>query len=310
MQEHYSLPGELVGLISSADYQQIVGYAVEYARGVYQEVTVDDGLLLVTKEDAGTGQTNLVNLVKNVLLFEREDWQRETVEYLEKLERDQDLEQYLYADYPAAQAYLTVRLQPRAMFENPEYSETGITIDDYIYQEDAEGTYSVLALDMPNRYAWLRREIVSDWGADDAELFAIARANVAAKLDGIESEAWDVGGATVVTMFDNDYAASIAIDFEANCDACIGSFGSIVCFPNRGSVMIHPIENYDEFDVAFGWLIEQVNKFFNEDPGPIVNNLYWYHEHRFYKFPTSFSEESFTYHLPEALLQLLHDQAE
>ena len=299
----YSIPTELDDLLSEEDYREIAGYAIDHLSSTLKGITLADGQIRATNAEDCTVLINLVNLVKNILVHEKSEWQPQTVEYLEKFSRDQDLEAYLYTDFDIAQAYLTVRLQPKGIFENPDYP--GMTVEAFIYRTDLEDLYTVLSFELPNQFVMIRREYIADWRVSDADLFEIARQNLTRKLEDIHCRQLEAEGATIITMFDRDYSASMAVDFENNCSACIGSLGSVVCFPSKGSVLIHPIEEAGEFDKAYGWLVEQVNEFYDEEPGPLTRNFYWYYAGGFEKFGMEWEDKYLTYHIPEALVRLL-----
>jgi hypothetical protein len=299
----YSIPGELDNLLSEEDYRRIAGYAIDHLSTSLKDIALADGQIRATDAEGSTVLVNLVNLVKNILVHDQADWQPETVEYLEKFGRDQDLEAYLYTDFDIAQAYLTVRLQPKGIFENPDYP--GMAVEEFIYRTDLEDLYTVLSFDLPNRFAMIRREYVADWRVSDADLFAIARQNLTQKLEDISCRQLEAEGATIITLFDRDYSASVAVDFAHHCGACIGSLGSVVCFPSKGSVFIHPIEEAEEFNKAYHWLVERVNDFYDEEPGPLTRNFYWYYAGSFEQFGTEWEGNYLTYNIPEALVGLL-----
>lgn len=299
----YSLPGELNNLLSEEDYRRIAGFAIDHLQTSLTGIALADGQISGKNADDAVVLINLVNLVRNILVHDKTDWQPETVEYLEKFGRDQDLEAYLYTDFDIARAYLTIRLQPKGIFENPDYP--GMAVEEFFYRTDLEDLYTVLSFELPNCFVMIRREYIADWRTRDEDLFAIARQNAANKLEDISCRQMEVEGATIITLFDRDYSASVATDFDNNCSACIGSMGSIVCFPSKGSVFIHPIEGAEEFNKAYQWLVERVNEFYDEDPGPLTRNFYWYYAGSFEKFTLAWEENYLTYNIPEALVELL-----
>jgi len=88
----------------------------------------------------------------------------------------------------------------------------------------------------------------------------------------------------------------------------LGKYGSLVSIPNKGSGFVHPI-NHNDISLVIGDIHEMIIKFYDEDPGPISVNYYWYYNDKFYKFPISVEQEGFrTYHLPIELDKLINEK--
>jgi hypothetical protein len=307
MEIDYSVPPGLKSFVASKDYREIIDHAIQYLSRSCTLISLVDGILTVQDADELTRLINLTNLVKNILLYEKEDWPNEIADYLDRFDRDQDLEDYLYMDCDMAVPYLTIRLQPQEAFQNPDYPT--LSIEDYVYKSDLEGIYTVLALDLPSRFAMILRKNIADWPLDEHDLFSIAQQNLTGKLESIDYKWHDVDEALIVTLFDRDYAACLAAHFSANYEELVGPFGSVVCLPSRGSVFVHPIETAAAFSTALQWLAEQTNKFFAEEPGALTRTIYWYFEGTFVKFDIQWEGNYLTYVIPSALVAKLMDEA-
>jgi hypothetical protein len=164
----------------------------------------------------------------------------------------------------------------------------------------------LLALDLPNRFHILTLDEINVWGLHRNRLFEIGHNNLLKKIEGIQAKKHDWDGAVFYTLFDRDFSAAYCIDFETNCDNLVGEKGSLVSFPTRGSVFVHPIFDKGQFNIGYNHIVEKTNKFFDDDPGPISRNIYWYYEKRFTLFEMTWNNEELTYSIPEQLYDLLH----
>jgi hypothetical protein len=221
---------------------------------------------------------------------------------LDKFYKDKDLIDFLLNNYSKAKEYLTIRLQVASTYHETISKDSHLT---HIYTIDAPETHTVLALDLPHTFHILSRKDVAKWHDDERTLFELAHGNIRSKIDRIEAKKRNWNGVTIFTLFDRDYSASYCIDFGTNCENLVGQLGSIVCFPTKGSVFVHPVSDIQQFNIAFPLLVEKVNKFYQEDPGPITRNIYWYFGDASIKFGTVFEWEELTYTIPKKLVEML-----
>jgi hypothetical protein len=163
----------------------------------------------------------------------------------------------------------------------------------------------MLALDLPTRFHFLTVDEINIWSKEKSKLFEIAHNNLRDKIESIQAQQHDWGGAIFYTLFDRDYSAAYCIDFANNCDNVIGENGSLISFPTRGSVFVHPISDKKQFNIGYNQIAEKTNKFFDDDPGPISRNIYWFHENKFTLFEMTWNIGEFTYNIPNQLNDLL-----
>jgi hypothetical protein len=296
--DNVETPDELKYLISKDDFNSILTFATTHLTNKgHTNISFADGLLLYeTLEEGGTrNQTNFLNLVKSVLCEERKDWQIKTVEYLENLNQDKELESEILLNFEKAKEYLSVRLHPQKSH-----------IETLVYKVEIPETYSMLALDLPTRFHFLTVDEVNVWSEDKSKLFEIAHNNLRDKIETIQAQQHDWDGAVFYTLFDRDYSAAYCIDFANNCDNLIGEKGSLISFPTRGSVFVHPISDNGQFNIGYNHIVEKTNKFFDDDPGPISRNIYWLHENKFTLFEMTWNNGELTYNIPQQLHDLLY----
>ena len=154
-------PDELKHLISLDDFNSILIFATTHLtdRG-YRNVSFAEGLLFyeTSDEDRIINQTNFLNLVKSVLCEEHKDWQIKTVEHLDKLGQNKELEHEILLSFEKAKGYLTARLQPITNYEVEPYKSH---VETLVYKVDIPETYSLLALDLPSRFRILTFEEIN-----------------------------------------------------------------------------------------------------------------------------------------------------
>lgn len=304
--EKAQTPDELKHLISNDDFNSILFYATTHLKDKgYINVSYDDGLLFY--ESAGDNQTKnetyFINLVKSIICEDRKDWTLKTIEYLESIHKDKELESEILKDFENAKKYLTVRLQSNTNYADEPYKSH---LETLVYKVDIPETYSVLALDLPSRFHILTLEEINAWGVEKDILFYIGHNNLLDKIEHIQAQKQDWDGAVFYTLFDRDYSASYCIDFANSCNNLIGEKGSLISFPTRGSVFVHPITDRKQFNTAYYHFAEKTNKFFDDDPGPISRNIYWFNENKFIQFNVSWNNGELTYDTPEQLHNLLN----
>lgn len=298
-------PAELKHLISKEDFNSLLTFAnTHLANKGYANISFADGLLFYESFEGGVtkNQTNFLNLVKSVLCENKKVWQIKTEEYLDYLLNDRELENEILLDSVKAKDYLTVRLHPNIIYQNePNKSH----LESLIYKFDIPETYSLLALDLPNSFHILTISEINNWGIDRMMLFEIAFNNLRDKIENIQLEQhyWD--DAIFYTLFDRDFSAAYCIDFANNCNSLIGEKGSLVSFPTKGSVFVHPISDERQFNVGYNHIVEKTNNFFDDDPGPITRNIYWFYKNKFTLFEMTWDNGQVTYIVPKQLFDLL-----
>jgi hypothetical protein len=203
---------------------------------------------------------------------------------------------YLYKDFDYAAQFLKVLIKP----------DDFLQADVFLKRTDLPGTFTFLVLDFNERFTYISVENAEEWDKPLDDLFEIAFANVA--NEGIDiKEILLEETYPVFAFFDGDFSASFIIELDRNAEFAIGSHGSVVAIPTKGSAFIHPIESKDVMQVV-GVLAETMAPFYNEDPGCITMNFYWFHDGTFELFPSVPTEDGYTtIKLPPTLLERLEE---
>jgi hypothetical protein len=297
----WRIPHDLQRLLNQADYTLILSHTIKLLGYKRNKFRLDRGILsYARKREPGEVQLNFNNLVKHILGEEKEQWPAKIAHYIDRLTLDRATLEPLLESFDAAREHLTIRVHTQHMYESFPTGTEG-----YVLKAAIPELYAALAIDLPEQFHVLQKKEMESWDIDEDELFWTAYANLSDKREKIKVVQREMDGFSMVTLFDRDYSAAFSVDFANNCAEWIGTLGSMVSFPARGSVFIHPIKNPADFNKAFGKLAELTNQFFQEDPGPLTNNIYWFHHNRFELFPKALEGNSLTYSIPNRLLAYL-----
>jgi len=295
------LPEELEKVITQQEYSTILSYTLGHLSQGWHAFRLEAGVLYYLRnEDRSEAQLNFTNLVKHIICEEQRDWPDRIARYINRLTIDRKVLDPIIASFEAAKNFLTVRLHAQSVYDVFPRGTEG-----YILKEVIPEMYAALAIDLPEQFHILRKDEIEHWDIDKDELFWTAYANLGDKLEKIKVATREMDGVDMITLFDRDYSAAYAVDFGNSCRAWVGKMGSIVAIPAKGSVFIHLIQDNSTFNSAFGKMAELTNKFFREDPGPLTNNVYWFHHNRFELFPKVMEGHSLTYNIPNRLLAYL-----
>lgn len=260
-------------LITQNEYDIIVRHSVEFLKERGTVVKIEDGVIYVELENDPENimQLALDNLLRNCKQEEdKGKWKEIIIDHFARLTTNTDLDK---SDFNKCRDLLTIRIYP-------EYDDKTKAI--MIFQVDFPGTMSTLALDLPDKYETIDKEIIDLWRVPVDSLFRIAQENVN-KREGLEIvEAKDV--TRIYSFFSPDHSASFIRDIEQNAGFAIGEFGAFVAIPTTGSAFVIPIDDKTAID-DLDKLRPTIKPLYDEDPGSITNEIFWYDTEAFKLIP-------------------------
>jgi hypothetical protein len=199
---------------------------------------------------------------------DKSKWKEIIVDHFTRLTKKVDFDK---SDFDKCRDLLAIRIYP-------EYEEKTKSL--MTFKVDFPGTMSTLVLDLPDKYESIDKETINLWRVPIDSLFYIAQENVNMR-EGIEiRETKESETKKVYTFFSIDHSASYIRDIEKNADFAIGEFGAFVAIPTRGSAFIIPIEDKSAIE-ALDILRPTIKSFFDEDPGNITTDIFWYNNESF-----------------------------
>jgi len=126
------------------------------------------------------------------------------------------------------------------------------------------------------------------WGVADHVVFEAARANVRAGSR-LEAEHFTLDGAALIALFGpSHYAATHVLWLADYLEGTAGwneANGALVVLPHRHLIAVHPIESAAVVAAA-GTLLRFAARQFETCPGPISDQLYWWHDGTLERLPS------------------------
>ncbi|GGG46798.1 hypothetical protein [Hymenobacter glacieicola] len=204
-------------------------------------------------------------------------------------------------NFAAVKDRIMVRVYPQQAFAKIGTANNVVRID-------AEGTYTVLVLDMGTVFKGLDRATFTTWGISENEAFALGHHNVGKQQ--VEVSSRPIGDSLSIGLYLNDdYAAAYLLNTEQNGKAYIGKYGAVVCLPARGIGVIYQMNDPVSFVKMMQRTQELMQKFFSTQPGSISPDFYWYYQGRFTKINTlTTAQGQFTVIAPAGLAELAASQ--
>ncbi|MFB9075858.1 hypothetical protein ACFFLS_13080 [Flavobacterium procerum] len=294
----FDLPSMYKGIVNRDQYNLIMQTAIQYHQEKSFTITkIDEGEIVI--EDNGDKEHRyLDNLVRNLASYDPEDWKNAIYEHFDKLKYNSAAFDYLYKDFSYAAQFL------RVLVKGPTFNFPA-ELGEYISRVDFPETNTFLILEFEGQFHYVRKEDILEWEKTEEELFEIALDNI--PENEIETNEYDLNDQfKLFIFFSGDYAASYILNLKEKADYVIGNYGTLLAIPTKGTVYTHPIEkgNILELITILG---PTIAKFYNEDPGNITLNYYWYYNDKFEVFPIGQDSDGYFISLPENLHKLLNN---
>lgn len=294
--KEYELPEIYEGLITKKDYNTILSFSIIYHKENNLLISkIDDGEIVIeiNNEIQHRYLDNLVRVLSNNY---KSMWKELIYEHFDKLKYNSSAFNYLYKDFDYASQFLRVMIKE-------DIFNLGDLISNYVYRVDFPKTNTFLVLEFEEQFHYVRKDAIIEWEKTEKELITIAIENI--PVDEIEVKEYEFAkDFKVFTFLSGDYSSSLMLDLKNRAEYTIGSFGSLIAIPTKGTASVYPIETNNVLE-----LIDIINptieKLYNEDPGNISQNYYWFYNNKFYLFPTETGEAGQFIKLPKALSGIL-----
>ncbi len=269
-------------------------------RGLY--ATIDEGIVTAGTKPADDRKLDLIDLTQTCDAADSSLWpdiidshfsfQLAALENTEALQDD-------IRHFDRIRHLLAVRLMPRGFIDAPV--EAGATP---VLREDLDDIFTVLVFDLPTRVQTVLRSEARFWEIDDEELFRLGLDNV---RDNCRPEAGQetlpngivITALTGSTLFVSTHALLLQDHPER-----IGSGGTLVGVPDRGSLLLYPITSR-RATAAVDVMIPMIRGMHRDGPGPVSANLYWYRDGNFTTLSYSGDAESFSFNPPVEFTTML-----
>ncbi len=290
-----TLPENYIDLIDEKNYEIFLNKCLSTLKDLdYNVVSCDNGDIVYEKDNSQEAHFYLDNLLRKYILAEINEKEAEIQTHFTKLKDQTKAYDYLYKDFDYAKQFLKVLLKAEDILPNN---------DDFVYQKNLPNLLTFLVLDFEEQFHYVERSKQVQWEVEEKELFEIALNNIRKEEIEIKQYSFD-DKFEVFALFSGDFSASYTLLIEEELDFAIGKFGSLVALPTKGSAFLYPIDTDNALDVIVT-TYPTIEQFFNEDPGNITLDYYWYYQGQFDIFEkTANEEQTVTINSPNRLTKL------
>lgn len=292
-----TLPEDYVDLIGEKEYEIFLNKCLSRLKELgYNIRSFDNGDIVYEKENSEEAHFYLDNILRKYLQADKDEKDAEIQTHFTKLKDQTKAYDYLYKDFDYAKQFLKIVLKADDVLPNN---------DDFVFQKHFPQVLTFLVLDFEEQFHYVERTKVIQWEAVEKELFEIALSNIRQEEIEIKQITFD-DKYEVFALFSGDFSASYTLLIEQELDFAIGKFGSLVALPTKGSAFLYPIDTDNVLDVIVT-TYPTIEQFFNEDPGNITLDYYWYYQGQFEIFGKTANEDgTVTIHNPNELTKLFN----
>lgn len=297
-QKKFELPEMYNGIISKDEYNFIMEICIKYHNDNELIVSKIDEGEIVIDIDGDEHHRYLDNLVRVLASNDKTIWNELIYEHFDKLKPNPSALKYLYKDYDYASQFLRVLLKEDTF-------NLGDNVENYVHRIDFPKINTFLILEFEGQFHFIHKDEIVEWNKSENDLFECAIQNL--PEDEIEAKEYEfVEKFTVYIFFSGDYSASLMLDLRNRANYAIGKFGTLIAIPTKGTAYVHPIENSDILELIV-ILQPTIEIIYNEDPGNITTNFYWYYDNKMQILPTEQSENGLLISLPKDLIKLINE---
>jgi hypothetical protein len=265
--------------------------------------TLGDGMVSVGANDFGFGTLGLVNLAQNCSQDEIANYEEIVSEHFESMIRanqfDKEFNKIIH-DYDQVEKYIGIKLY------STEYLSS-VGLDVTITREIAGNVYATLIFDLPDGIISISTEQADKWKKTQEELFETGVQNIknnysfdVSKEKFGEFYIWFIQG-------DHFFTSNIIFDLDKY-PQVTGSNGALIGIPHRHATIIYPIENMETV-TAINSLIPAIHGMYEEGPGSVSDNLFWYKDGQFENLPYKIEDGKIQFYPTENFIELLNNLA-
>jgi hypothetical protein len=164
-----------------------------------------------------------------------------------------------------------------------------------------------LVVDEPTTVRMLSREHITDWPPVD-QLHAVALENLRAEPVSGPELIGEGDSAVSVILDDSFFTAARVLLLPEGVDMG-GAPDAVVAMPNRHALLVHPMRDLGVVR-ATQVMIPVVAKLFDDGPGSIARDLFWWHGGALTPIPVTFDGKKAAMYPPDAFMERLNQLAE
>jgi hypothetical protein len=218
------------------------------------------------------------------------EWRRTLAEHFSVLEGLREKSSFM-DDFESVRPYLKVRLYPDPYGDYPEQSVSRLLAPKI-------GVYPVA--DMPDEILVVLRSNLNAWPLDEDSVFELGFQRVRA-TEKLPPEVVNISPViSFHTLRGNSFFVNAnALWLEDYIDVA-SPYGALVAVPNRHEVLFHRIRSWELLEQTHRALIAIVRKLWEDGPGSISPEIYWWRRREWTHIPTTVGEGFHLVELPDA----------
>ena len=165
---------------------------------------------------------------------------------------------------------------------------------------------TLLVFDLPYMVKIVNPDHAKRWGKTHEELFALGLKNVQKKYPS-KVQAVKLANEFPCTLVvgDHFFVATSCLHLD-RIPGATGKFGALFIIPNRHTMLSHSIEKKGpDLAKAASNMVPVARRLYQQGPGSITPNLYWYHEGTYTLIPHELKDGHLSLMPPEAFSKLL-----
>ncbi|MDO9153297.1 MAG: hypothetical protein Q7U47_06265 [Paludibacter sp.] len=293
------LPDDYKDLINEKDYATFLNSCLTVLKGLNLKViSSDNGDIVYENKDGEEAHYYLDNILRKYIQLPINERDEEVKRHFEKLQDKSDAYNYFFKDFDYAKQFLKVVIKPIEMLEN--YGE-------FVHRLDFPNLVTFLVFDFEEQFHYIKNDNASEWQVDEQDLFEIALDNLG--NEEIEAKEYTFGDRfKVYILFSGDFSAPFTLLIDKYLEFSIGTYGTMLAIPTKGTVFMHPIETKEVLDLT-EILHPEIEKFYHEDQGNISLDFYWFYQGQFYLFKKEYHDnQQVTINLPDKLERLYNER--
>ena len=167
-----------------------------------------------------------------------------------------------------------------------------------VYRQPADGLVAALVYDLPSSVRNVQPDHAIGWGLGESELFQVGLENVGAEPPPeVEDKKLPEGGEFRIIVGDSFFTASRILFLDRYIPNPT-RFGVAVAVPHRHVVAFHVIRDVSAVK-AISAMLPVAFGMYQEGPGSISPDLYWYRDGRLLRLPSKVTAKEITFLPPD-----------
>lgn len=268
-----------------------VGSALDAMGASDQGQAIDEGVLRLRNSDGHVESFGLQNLAQMLAMETPAKWPEIVAEHFDTM---------LTVDKPP-QDPVEILASLRVRMWHPDYVKE---LSEAVHKILAPGLVLALVIDLPKKVMSVKRDDLKVWGLTEDLAWNAGRENSKKESFELVPQARPDGTELFFLIGDNLYVTSHALWLH-ECVEIDRENGALVGVPTRHLLVVLPIRNVRVVQAVAG-MCAATKATFDEGPGSISSDLYWWREGTFTLFPIDASSQPIKVKPPDEFVEVLN----